>query len=96
MNVQPLLMVAVGPGDDVDDFVLAVLAHDERRCFRAIDVVVSLPTLEAARRELFGRVKEQMRMKTGISSNNSRRQRSTRGYGNCICSPPSSSWAMRG
>src|SRR6266508_3011482 len=42
-----------------DDFVVAVLARDERLCFRVIGVEVSLPTLKAARHELFRRMKEQ-------------------------------------
>jgi ribosomal protein L30 len=41
------------------DFVLAILARDERLCFRAIDVDVSLPTLDAAREELFARMKKE-------------------------------------
>jgi ribosomal protein L30/L7E len=41
-----------------DDFVLAVLARDERLCFRAIDVEASLPTLDAAREKLFARMNE--------------------------------------
>lgn len=41
------------------DFVLAILAHDERKRFRAINVNVSLPRLDIARIELFAHMQEQ-------------------------------------
>jgi ribosomal protein L30/L7E len=42
-----------------NDFVVAILGQDERLRFRAIDVEVSLPTLDVARHDLFARMKEQ-------------------------------------
>jgi ribosomal protein L30 len=42
-----------------DDFVLAILARDERLRFRCIYNDASLPTIDAARDELFVRMKDQ-------------------------------------